>query len=197
MKTGRSMNPMAMWVLVIAAVSAGPRADGAVLITVGQVGDDVVWEATGSVDITGLQYFGQGFGKGQILPVTSSIFLGADPDDNSDPLDSYGVVASPGAFGTIQIGQGSDGTGPRWGLAGTSIALPQGYQSGDDLAATLVFADTDIDDLGLIPGTYSWSWAADSVTLRIVPVPASAWLFASALFAFGAGRLPRALMQRG
>lgn len=187
------LGPVAAGLLLSAGVT--DNVQGAVIVNVSEIGGDVVFSGSGTLNISGLTSQGSGnllagsdFGK--------EFFLGFDP--NGFPaVDFYGAtgqVTAPAAlfagdrFITPQLG-----TGPRFGIAieafngqvDPAVTVPAGYVSGTALSSTSTYSGQTLASLGLIPGSYTWSWANDSLTLNIaaIPLPATAWLFPAGLIA--------------
>lgn len=185
----RGVAPLAAG-LFLAAVANCVQA--AAIVNVSESGGDVVWSGSGTLNLSGLTSQGSGnllagsdFGK--------EFFLGADPGGFA-AVNFYGAtgqVIPPGALfaGDLFI-QPQLGTGPRFGIAieafngqvDPAVVVPAGYVSGGALSATSTYSGKTIAGLGLIPGTYVWSWTTDTLTLNIaqVPLPAAPWLFATA-----------------
>ena len=80
-------------------------------------------------------------------------------------------------------------SGATWRLSRFTddLILPRAYTSGGSLAATLVFANTNLANLGVAPGGYTWFLAnnQDYITLNVVPIPAALPLLASGLLGLG------------
>ena len=57
------------------------------------------------------------------------------------------------------------------------IIVPTGYESGDPLSGSAIFTGESFASLGIIPGTYMWTWftstGKDSYTLQVVPEPST------------------------
>ncbi len=93
-----------------------------------------------------------------------------------------------GLDGPETIGSGTDyflassTTGDNFTVNYYSITVPLGYISEEELSGTATFNDTTVAGLGLTEGTYMWTWGAgetaDSVTLNVVPEPATMSLLA-------------------
>ena len=187
------MGPLAAGLLLLSGVTS--TVQGAVIVNVVETGGDVVFSGSGTLDVSGLTSQGSGnllagsdFGK--------ELFLGAAPNGFA-AVDFYGAtgqVSAPAAlfagdrFITPQLG-----AGPRFGMAieafngqvDPAVTVPAGYVSGTMLSSTSTYSGQTLAGLGLIPGSYTWSWANDSLTLNIVaiPIPATAWLFPAGLIA--------------
>lgn len=190
---------MPMKNLITTAVAAfllsGPTF-GALTFTITEVGSDVVVNGLGSVDTSVLT---QGSGRNSIGVINPSgvveLYMG---DNNYGPVDIYEVVfTGPAVFGSGGANLADSGTGDRFGfgILVDSIAVPQGYSSGDSLSGSMTFSNTDLASLGVTPGNYVWTWGsgpnADSMTLNAVPEPSNY----AALLAFSA--LWLAVWRRG
>jgi hypothetical protein len=72
------------------------------------------------------------------------------------------------------------------GTADYFVYVPREYVSGTVLGlATGTYNSATFASLGLNEGSYLWSWASDSVTVKVVPIPAAVWLFGSGLGLLG------------
>ena len=174
------------------ALLMASTASAAVVVTASESGGDVVFSTApgGTLDLTGLALFSTtGNTVAQIQPLVAGgprIIMGPA---SSTPFDLYtGVTSFPAPFGNT-VGQPADsgsgdifGVGPQFGGA---LVVPSDFISGGSVSATSTYAGETIASLGLIPGTYVWSWGSDSFTLTVVPVPAAAWLFVSSLGVLG------------
>jgi hypothetical protein len=167
------------WVL-----TASPPAFGGVIITATQVGSDVVFSGSGTLDLAALTFKGNGnllagidFGQ--------EVLIGGDPT-GFPAVDFYGEtgqITAPAPFGTDLFTGANLGTGPRIGVAvqafagqtAPAIVVPDGYVSGTFLSSSSTFTGKTLASLGITPGTYTWSWGSggnsDFLTLSIVPEP--------------------------
>lgn len=188
----RGIAPLAAGFLLLTAVTNTIQA--AVVVNVFETGGDVVFSASGTLDVSNLTSQGS-LNLLAGIDFGAEFLLGADP--NGFPaVDYYGAIGevSPPAalFGVDEFFRPQLGTGPRLGIldnpddqADPAVVVPAGYVSGTALSSTSTFSGQTFASLGLIPGSYVWTWSGDSVTLNIVPVPAAVWLFASALGVLG------------
>jgi len=189
----RGIAALAAGLLLMAGVTNNIQA--AVVVNVFETGGDVVFSGSGTLDVSGLTSQGSGnlfagsdFGE--------EFFLGADPNGFA-AVDFYGAIGEVSAPAALFAGdrfiRPQLGTGPRLGIAieafggqvDPAVTVPAGYVSGTALSSTSTYSGQTIASLGLIPGSYTWSWSGDSLTLNIVPVPAAVWLFGSALGLLG------------
>lgn len=149
----------------------------AVVVSVAQIGSNVVATTSGSLDPTGLEGVGLSPTQLGVIPKTY-IATGGDPDGTQ-------VYVYYGMQGTSSFGNSRDfvaatsGTGVSFGIEGDGryayVAVPKNYISGSSLAGTSLFANTTVAALGLQGGTYVFRSARDSVTINIdvtAPIPA-------------------------
>ena len=179
--------------VTLASAVTAVTAQAAYIATATEIGDDVVFNGSGTLNVAGMGIF--------IESVNSTGLV--DPDTFVTVGPSAAVPAtyySPFNFsGPSTIGPGESlfipgsGSGDISGVGFTPperplIFVPVGYISGATLSGTMTFADQTFSSMGLTPGTSVWAWespgqAADSFTLNVgaVPVPAAVWLFGSGL----------------
>jgi hypothetical protein len=143
----------------------------AVNITIQEVGGNVVWTATGTLNLAGLTYESSTIG-GAGFDATNAVF-GSGLGANSDIYT--GSITKPANFGT--------GGAAATSASGSYISIqsiparlqvPAGYISGGALSGTTTYTGT-FATLGLTPGTYVYSWGsggnADTLTLLIGAQP--------------------------
>jgi hypothetical protein len=173
--------------VVLVAILAAPErvANASLLITITQVGSDVVATASGTINITDLI----------LLPLDRGAEIGIAPArayvmegvPGTGLGDVYGGFIGPLAFGPGGGQDPTSGSGDSVGMiAGDGeLVVPSSYVSGTRLSATDTYSNQTFSSLGLTPGTYTWTWGtganADSVTVQIVaasvvPEPSTAVL---------------------
>ena len=159
-------------VLAAGLLTFGPpvmTANAAVIVTAQEVGQNVVFESIGSLDITGLTPIGQqntiSFVKG-----TEGFVLAP----NNDKVVAYAATSVPTAFGGSRLNSRPDSVvGPPDSGFGALIGppvirLPLGYTSGTPLIFEMEFFDESLMSMELTPGTYVWTLPNDdTVTLQI------------------------------
>lgn len=169
--------------LAVATVVAAP-ADAAYVVTFAPSGNNVVATGAGSIDTAGLT----DTDIEAAVPANVYVFgFSYDPTPNeltgsgsTSEEWSEGTGGPATLFDTTPGGRpASSGSGDLVGIGfDTSdyvIFLPVGYVSGAALSDTATYDNVTISDLGLIPGTYTWSWgsgaAADSFELIVADQP--------------------------
>ena len=163
---------------------------GDLFIEMLQIGNDVVVTSSGTVDTTVLEFIMGAPSGGSILPNSNSFpnpfVITGFPFDESDffsnpTVDLYfnanfGPVVGPTSFGfATSISPPDTGSGDLHGFYANSITfdppfiiVPEGYVSGDFLSSQMTFLNSSFADLGVIEGTYNWSFEGNEVTLVIV-----------------------------
>ena len=145
----------------------------AVNITIQEVGGNVVWTATGTLNLGGLTYNSTQVGGGIGFDANARLFASGLANPNIDIYN--GSITLPSAFGTGG-GAGTSATGSYIGIFGTpSLYVPAGYVSGAALSGVTTYSSTTLATLGLTVGTYTYSWGsggnADTLTLSIGASP--------------------------
>jgi hypothetical protein len=187
--------PMGCAVALGAAILVGaglcaPRAEAAYVVTIEQVGTDVVATGSGSIDFDALALYGDELDSSLIAASGGALIIG--PTTPTDDAYYSGIAGPAIAFGTGGEFFPGSGGGAIVGLgtfdetSGGVVAVPLDYVSGAPLGTSAAtFADATIASLGLTPGSYVWSWGsgptADTFTLDIagtvvgasVPEPAT------------------------
>ncbi|MDJ0941678.1 MAG: PEP-CTERM sorting domain-containing protein [Woeseiaceae bacterium] len=187
--------------LALVAVLLSPMAANAdVIITVDQVGDDVVFDISGSLDLTGSEFLGGiGYSDG-FISGGSNWYIASGDGSN---VDNYAMTFFDGPFGT----SGTFFSNPSsvfgddffiWGNAGNiaQVGVAVGYESGDAINSGMIFADATIASLFMTEGTYNYGIANDTITLiiggvRAVPEPGILALLGIGLFGIGLARRRR------
>ena len=187
-------------VLAAAAfLAAASQAQAGYVVTMQQQGSDVVATGSGSLDLSGLSYDTTNTQMAAVV-LASMAAIGIGPASTLS-YDLYpGSISGPSSFGSGSITFASSGSGDITGYFGafgyTDIYVPAGYVSGSSLSGSSTWSGTTLADLGLTPGTYTWTWstvmlpvaptapgggATDFFTLQIVaptPEPSTFGLFA-------------------
>jgi hypothetical protein len=147
-----------------------PTPTSGLIVTISEVGSDVIMSGSGSLNLTGLieGSVQSGWGINGTLGTwvigPSSSFFGRKYQGNA--FSSY-----PNSFGsgyTAPTSFTGDAFGIQNGSLGKDIIVPIGYTSGSPLSGTATFANKTISSMGLTPGTYLYDWGSDSITLLIM-----------------------------
>jgi len=175
------------------------------IVTLEQVGFNVVATGSGALDLTGLTLDGVFAQQAQITPNMGRI--------NTGPATSTLTDVYYGTFGTIFTGPirfgfgittlANSGSGGFVGFSyfsaynTPSVTVPLGYVSNSALLDSSTYNNANFITLDVTPGTYEWTWgigANQNFTLQIGPasVPDSGstfgLLFLALIALFGAAR---------
>ena len=161
------------------------------IVTLEQVGSDVVATGGGAIDLMGLTFDTTENTASSITPSSPEILSGA-PDITFDIYT--GTLMGPINFGSGGTTFASSGTGNLVGvdlsadLSAPELGVPLGYVSDSALSDTATYAGSTFSSLGVTPGVYKWTWGTgthQSFTLDIgtaVPEP-STWAMMALGFA--------------
>jgi hypothetical protein len=148
------------------------------VVTLGQMGANVVATGSGQIDVTGLTLAAVNIGpvNGLIQPDISTIGLPV-----SGFVDVYdgerSMFSGPNNFGTGDITRPNGGSGGfvLFSKFFAQVAVPTGYVSDTLLSdTTATFDNATFDSLGVTPDSYVWTWgtgADQSFKLDVVGVP--------------------------
>jgi hypothetical protein len=163
------------------------RAHASYIISIQQVGSNVVATGSGSIDTTGL--------TNPVITQRVSLINAAEGQVSVGPVNNTEAIIYSGLTGPASLGadntnhSASSGSGPGVGVEGSTerLFLRTDYVSGTPIgASTDTFTNQSLATLGLTPGTYTYTWGtgihADSLSVQVVPTPepASLSLFAVA-----------------
>jgi hypothetical protein len=162
--------------LVIGCGLSGPAAWAGYVLTLQEVGPNVVATGSGSIDLTGLTLDAGNFtGEGLMNPSIGFIITG--PSSNTLGESFSGILNGPNTFGSgtgaIAGGGGGDLVGllaPAASGARATLYLPTGYVSDTALSDTSIYTSSSFSSLGVTTGTYEWTWGAgadQNFTLQI------------------------------
>jgi hypothetical protein len=169
----------------------GPLASPALagyVVTLQQVGGDVVATGSGPIDLAGLSPAGTGNANTGIVPPSGFILTGPA---GLVSFDLYTGFTGPATFGNGGFTPADSGSGDVVGILVSSnqLLVPSGYLTSTPLSDSSTYVGQTFSSLGVTPGTYVWIWgdggANENFTLNIVastvPEPASAALLGTAL----------------
>jgi len=179
----------AFGVLLLGSGLIASPAQAGYVVTLQEVGSDVVATGSGPIDLTGLTSAGPGGASASLFPAFGQIFTGGT--NLGGDVDLYDGISGPTDFGFGDQKIAGDTSGDLVGVIGAfaQIGVPAGYVSGAPLPDTSTYFGQTFDSLGVFPGTYEWTWgegANQNFTLIIgtpvaVPEPPSAALLGVAL----------------
>ena len=180
-----------------------PVARAGYIVTLEQVGSDVVATGSGAIDLGGLHFRFHGFAGGppEIVPFDAIIsFL-----PHLANVDEYRGLAGPTTFGLGHRDEflANTFTGDPVAISAATaslslgeIVVPLGYVSGTPLLSSMTFNNATIGSLGARPGIYEWTWGTrpnQNLTLQIATAPDSGSTLSLLLFGLapllGASRL--------
>jgi hypothetical protein len=179
----------------LASIVISADAPAAVVMTINQVGLDVVATSTGTLSLTGLTVDGTFSGAPPQLGANFGVLL----TGNTGAGTYYGGFSGPGSFGSSGSVIATGGLGNTFGIVGVSgqVFLSTGFQSGSPVASSATFANQTLASLMLVSGTYTYTSVGDTIALNIgfaapgVPEPAT-W----AMIVLGMGGIGTALRRR-
>jgi hypothetical protein len=174
-------NLLACCGFALAVLFSQQVAKSAAVVTVSVVGDSVVADGSGTLNLAALTFDSNGdFGGARLGPVSGTIVVGpAGPTT----VSIYTGINFGGAFGGgTQTDAGTpSGSGDTFGVglgAFPELIVPVGYVSGSALSGKTTWSAVNMGNLDLTAGTYVWTWGtgstADSLTLKVDTTGAAA-----------------------
>ncbi len=145
----------------------------AYLVTVDQVGANVVATGGGALDFSPLMFSDNVISNGQINPSGGTILTGLQSTVNFEDIFT-GSITGPTSFGIGGLTNASSGSGFLVGINGPldQIFIPGGVSNIQPLPGTATYNNATFASLGLTAGTYEWTWgngANQNFTLQIGP----------------------------
>ncbi len=158
-------------ILALGALAA-PSAQAGYVVTLEEVGSNVVATGSGPIDLTGLNFAGTIFNSPTyIQPNLAGIVTGP-----SNTLSFYNGLSGPKNFGSGGPTNASSTSGDMVGVAlGSDLFVPAGYVSDSPLSDTATYDNQTFASLGATPGVYEWTWgtgANQNFTIDIGVTPA-------------------------
>jgi len=166
-------------------------AKGSVILTLNQVGPDVVLNGSGTANLAALA-ISQSGGCQSLL---NSVWIQVGALGGCVLYGNmFGPMSLPVTGGIGASSSGGDIIGVQDYFGSFLPSVPGGYVSGSALAGTATFSGTTLSAVGATPGTYVWTWGsgatADSLTLQIgVPEPSTILTLGGALLTLGGALL--------
>ena len=145
--------------IAVTALFSTRPAQAGYIVTLKQVGSDVVATGSGAVDLTGLTLRVSGtLAPGVITANIGIIQIGGSLDNPF--IDQYTGITGPTSFGSGGTFEANTNSGDFVGIFGRTgnIDVPQGYVSGTALSDSMTFNNATFASLGVTPGTYVWTW---------------------------------------
>jgi hypothetical protein len=179
-KQTASLAALGAAMLIGSGLSAPPAQATPFVVTLEQVGSNVVETGSGAIDLTGLTFVVTNPVNPTyaiITPLFASLGIGPTGMPNQS---LYSGISGPTNFGTGGQTNVSSGTGDPVAIFGFThfLDVPAGYFSNTTLMDTATFTGQTFASLGVTPGTYEWMWgtgADQNFTLQIgaaaVPAP--------------------------
>lgn len=192
----RSALATALAIVIVWGFSIRPAQAG-YIVTLQQLGPNVVATGSGTLDMTDLTllFSNDTSTVARMIPSFAQLIMGPT---GGGSIDDYTGYTGPTNFGSGFITDASSGSGDTVFMAGDpgnlTLAVPAGYISGSALSSTDTYSGQTFATLGVTPGTYTWTWGtgadADSFTIRAVPDSGSTLglLLLSMAGLFGANR---------
>jgi hypothetical protein len=136
------------------------------VVTIEQVGSNVVATGTGEFDLTGLTRFAGGFFSAGITPSTPGAGIGLSATSTADVYrGTSGPISGPTSFGSGGNTLANTSSGPPVSFLDFgappqfTLWVPGGYTSGTLLASSQdIFDNTTLAGLGITPGINTWTW---------------------------------------
>jgi hypothetical protein len=154
---------------------AAPSAQAGYVVTLEEVGSNVVATGSGPIDLTGLTFLSSGNSQAFIVPARALTITGPTILTGED---AYAPISRPANFGSGFQTFASTGSGDVVGILTISAALivPQGYVSDGPLFDTSTYDNQTFASLGVTPGVYESTWGAGAnqnftLVIGASPVP--------------------------
>ncbi len=179
----------------------GTNTQAAVVVTIQQVGPDVVGTATGSLNVTSLSPISTAAAQSALAYASPTSWLYAV---GSGTATSYNVgtwvVAQP-LQSSAQTHLATGSSGLPVGVARVSgqptdrLQVPVGYVSGSPINASASWSGQTLSSLGLTPGTFIFDYGTDRIVFQVVASPiavpalSTLGLFLASLLTASAGLL--------
>jgi VPDSG-CTERM motif len=140
------------------------------IVTLQQVGSDVVATGMGAIDLTGL--FQGGSNSGLVPQIHQSLVITGASESATAYIHLGPFSGGPMTWGSGPGGNATSGSGDLVGFStGGILIVPEGYVSDTLLSDSATYSGMSFASLGLTPGTYEWFWGTgtdQNFTLQIL-----------------------------
>ncbi|HWX17005.1 MAG TPA: PEP-CTERM sorting domain-containing protein [Chthoniobacterales bacterium] len=179
-------------IAIMCGLSVRPAQAG-YIVTLQQVGSDVVATGSGPIDLTGLSFKINFSFAASIEPNNALILTGSSGFSGTDEYS--GSFSGPLVFGTGGGTLASSASGDFVGFHDHGfLDVPTGYISGTALSDSATYNNATFSSLGVNIGTYEWTWGnGQNQNFTLVAVPEGSTL---GLLAVGALALGLVWMRR-
>ncbi len=178
-RLGGSLTAVALLLTTVAQPAAA-----AIVMTANEIGNDVVFSYSGTLDLAGMSAF-------DVTSITTSRVRASDTlvqwrtaanRFSSRYLNAFSSSPQTLGSGSLTSADTSSATAV-FGVSGPNLYLDNTLTASDWLNTTqsgsMTFQGKTLAGLGIVPGTYTWvlnNSAADTITLNAVPEPSSLML---------------------
>jgi protein with PEP-CTERM/exosortase system signal len=143
---------------VVVTLLFSVRPAQAYLVTLEQVGSNVVANGSGAINLTGLTKASTLFGGPSGIEADIGFILTGLPSGGT--FDGYFGFTGPMSFGSGGFLAPNTGSGDFVGINALIgfLFVPEGYVSGAALSDSMTFNNATFASLGVTLGTYAWTW---------------------------------------
>ena len=144
------------------------------IVTLKQVGSNVVANGGGAINLAGLSHSGSAGGSQPYIKAEEGTIV---TGPKGVPFDVYSAKAGPHRLGSGATVFADTGSGDPVGINSFSdeFLVPQGYVSNNVLSSSATWNNKTFASLGLTPGTYKWTWGTGANENFTVIIPGLAW----------------------
>lgn len=150
------------------------RSHADIAITAKEIGDDVVFSYSGSIDLAGLGTSQPTSSRCAVYPVNAYVEFGpttAVPESNSLYLNSVVTADSVTSIGTGGYALATSVSGSYFSVNNNSIKLPLDYASKTEISGSMTFGGSSLADLQISKAETPYSWIltnGQEITLTIL-----------------------------
>jgi hypothetical protein len=168
-----SVRTLAFCCLSIMALSS-TRSNADISITAREVGSDVVFSYSGSIDLDGLGESMPTSSRAAIYPINAYVEFGpltAIPESNSTYLNSIVTADSVASLGAGGYALATSVRGSYFSVNNNSIKLPLDYASGTEISGSMTFEGKSLADLQVTKSDTPSVWVltnGQEITLTIL-----------------------------